>query len=80
VSCWPRRRRGRSEQRTRLAFEISWLLIGVALGGPIGFGTVLVAFLIGPSVARGHRMVEHTVCRSRHHLAMAHIRVAEFAC
>ena len=56
-------RSGRTEPRVRLAFEVTWLVIGVALGGPAGFGTVLVALTIGWSVANGHRMVDRTVGR-----------------
>ena len=52
----------------RLAFEATWVVLGVALGGPIGIGTVLVALLIGPAVARGHRLVEAVVVTSRRQL------------
>jgi uncharacterized membrane protein YczE len=58
-------RSGHPEPRVRLAFEATWIVLGVALGGPIGIGTVLVAVLIGPSVARGHRLVESAVITSR---------------
>ncbi len=56
-------RSGRTEPRVRLAFEVTWLVIGVAMGGPAGFGTVLVALTIGWSVANGHRIVDRTVGR-----------------
>lgn len=56
-------RSGRAEHRVRLAFEVTWLVIGVAMGGPAGLGTVLVALLIGWSVSNGHRMVDGTVGR-----------------
>jgi uncharacterized membrane protein YczE len=61
-------RSGHPEPRTRLAFEVTWIVLGVALGGPIGIGTVLVAALIGPAVARGHRLVESVVVTSRRQL------------
>jgi uncharacterized membrane protein YczE len=61
-------RSGRPEPRVRMAFEATWLVVGVALGGPIGIGTLMVAFLIGPAVARGHRAVDQWVARSRRHL------------
>jgi len=37
--------------RVRLMLEVSALLIGAALGGTLGIGTVLFALLIGQSVA-----------------------------
>jgi uncharacterized membrane protein YczE len=58
-------RSGHPEPRMRLAFEVTWLVLGVALGGPIGVGTVLVATLIGPAVAHGHRLVDRAVTASR---------------
>lgn len=56
-------RTGRTEPRMRLAFEMSWLVIGVALGGPIGLGTVMVALAIGPAVVNGHRLVHRLTAR-----------------
>ena len=56
-------RSGRTEPRVRLAFEVTWLVIGVAMGGPAGLGTILVALTIGLSVSNGHRMVDGTVGR-----------------
>jgi uncharacterized membrane protein YczE len=60
-------RTGRPEPRLRMAFEVSWLVIGVALGGPIGLGTLVVALTIGPAVVVGYRTVDASVvsCRSR---------------
>jgi len=52
---------GRPEPRVRLAIESSFLVVGVALGGPIGLGTVAVALIIGPAVAMGHRFVSRSV-------------------
>lgn len=54
-------RTGRAEPRIRMAFELSWLLVGVTLGGPIGLGTVVVALTIGPAVAVGHRLLDRGV-------------------
>jgi uncharacterized membrane protein YczE len=51
-------RSGRAEPRIRMTFELTWLAAGIALGGPIGIGTVLVALTIGPAVAFGYRVVE----------------------
>lgn len=50
-----------------MAFELTWLLVGVALGGPIGLGTVVVALTIGPAVLVGYRAVDGAVvsCRTR---------------
>lgn len=56
-------RTGRPEPHLRLVFELGWLVVGVALGGPIGVGTVVFAGLIGPAVANGHRLVDHLVDR-----------------
>ena len=57
-------RSGRSEPRVRMAIELSWLAVGVALGGPVGIGTVLLAFTIGPAVAVGHRIVHGAVAQT----------------
>jgi uncharacterized membrane protein YczE len=57
-------RSGRAEPRVRMAIELSWLVVGVALGGPVGLGTVLLALTIGPSVAVGHRIVHGAVTRT----------------
>jgi len=55
---------GHPEPRVRLAIESSFLIVGVALGGPIGLGTVAVALAIGPAVAIGHRFVSRSVLLS----------------
>lgn len=64
-------RSGRPETSARFACEAAWLVSGIALGGPIGFGTVLVALLIGPSVAHGYRRVDALVAGSRRQLELA---------
>jgi uncharacterized membrane protein YczE len=69
-------RSGRPQPQVRLAFEVSWLTLGVLLGGPIGLGTILVALCIGPSIARGHRIVDSALTTSRRQLAAAHLYVA----
>jgi uncharacterized membrane protein YczE len=60
-------RTGRPEPRLRMGFELTWLVVGVALGGPIGLGTVVVALTIGPAVLVGYRSVDACVlsCRTR---------------
>lgn len=58
-------RSGQSEPRVRLAFEASFVVFGVALGGPIGLGTILVVVLIGPAVANGFRLVDGLVAGVR---------------
>lgn len=68
-------RSGRPEPRMRLMFESTWLLAGALLGGPFGLGTVIVALAIGPSVARGHRMVSTTVAAGRRQLSEARLAV-----
>jgi len=57
-------RSGRPEPRARMAIELSWLALGVALGGPVGVGTILLALTIGPSVAVGHRIVHGAVAQT----------------
>ena len=64
-------RSGHPEPRVRFAFEATWVVLGVALGGPIGVGTVIVALLIGPAVAFGSRTVESLVTVSRRQLDLA---------
>jgi len=59
------RRSGHPERWVRLAFELSWLVIGVALGGPAGLGTVMIALTLGLSVSNGQRIVHHGVGRLR---------------
>lgn len=58
-------RTGRPEPRIRMAFELTWLVVGVALGGPIGLGTVVVALAIGPAVMVGYRAVDGAVVSCR---------------
>ncbi len=58
-------RTGHPEPHLRIGFEMSWLAIGVLLGGPVGVGTVVVAALIGPAVAGGHRLVDGLVDPTR---------------
>jgi uncharacterized membrane protein YczE len=60
-------RTGRPEPRLRMAFELGLLIAGVALGGPIGLGTVVVALTIGPAVMVGFRAVDGLAvsCRTR---------------
>ncbi len=57
-------RSGRSEPRARMAIELSCLVAGVALGGPVGLGTILMALTIGPAVAVGHRIVDGAVTQT----------------
>ena len=42
--------RGYSVRVVRTVLEVSVLVIGFALGGSVGLGTVLFAFTIGPNV------------------------------
>lgn len=60
-------RSGRPEPRLRMAIELTLLTAGVALGGPIGIGTVVVALAIGPAVTVGYRGVDAAMvsCRTR---------------
>lgn len=58
-------RTGFAEPRVRMACEVGWLAVGVILGGPFGIGTVIVAVLIGPFVARGYRTVDTAFTTAR---------------
>ncbi len=60
---------GRKELHVRAGLELTWVTIGVLLGGPAGVGTIVFAFLIGPSVARGYRMVDSATSRARQQVA-----------
>jgi uncharacterized membrane protein YczE len=63
---------GRPESLVRPMFEATWIIVGVALGGPAGLGTVLVAVFVGPSVARGYGLVDRLAARSVQRLANTH--------
>ncbi|HET7901400.1 MAG TPA: YitT family protein [Candidatus Nanopelagicales bacterium] len=52
-------RTGRPVALIRLVVEVCVLLVGIALGGTFGIGTVLYALLIGQSVAVGLQLVTH---------------------
>ena len=64
-------RTGRAEPRIRMGVELTWLVVGVSLGGPIGVGTVLVALAIGPAVAVGYRAVDTAALSCRTTLGAA---------
>jgi uncharacterized protein len=64
-------RSGRPEPRIRMGFELTWLVAGVVLGGPIGIGTVVVALAIGPAVMVGYRAVDAATVSCRAGLAVA---------
>ena len=52
-------RTGRPVGQIRLVIEVVVLVLGVALGGTFGIGTVLFALLIGQGVALGLQVVTH---------------------
>ena len=52
-------RTGRPVGQIRLGIEVVVLVLGVALGGTFGIGTVLFALLIGQAVALGLQVVTH---------------------
>jgi len=52
-------RTGRPVGQIRLGIEVFVLVLGVALGGTFGIGTVLFALLIGQAVALGLQVVTH---------------------
>lgn len=63
---------GHAESRVRPVIELTWVVVGVALGGPAGLGTIMVAVLIGPAVARGYQIVDRVVARSHRQVATTH--------
>jgi len=50
------RKFGRSLRATRISIELVVLMVGFALGGPIGLGTVLFAVLMGPIMQASLRL------------------------
>lgn len=55
---------GRPEPTVRFACEATWIVLGVALGGPAGIGTLMVAAAVGPAVAKGYAVVDAAAARS----------------
>ena len=72
-------RTGRRESHIRAGIEMTWLTIGVLLGGPVGVGTVIVAILIGPAVANGSRIVDLATSRPVKRIRTAWATDVEFA-
>lgn len=58
-------RTGIRDTHVRMACELTWLGLGFVLGGPLGIGTAIVAILIGPFVAHGHRTVDGAITSAR---------------
>jgi uncharacterized membrane protein YczE len=52
-------RTGRPVAQIRLVIEVTVLLVGIALGGTFGVGTVFFALFIGQAVALGLAVVRH---------------------
>ena len=65
-------RTGHPESRIRPAIELSWIVLGVMLGGPAGLGTVMVATFIAPAVELGYRIVDALASRSRRRMVTTH--------
>lgn len=63
---------GQPVSRVRPMIELSWIVLGGALGGPAGLGTVLVAALIAPAVSRGYSVADSLVGRSVGGLQQTH--------
>lgn len=70
-------RTGRPDTLVRTGIELTWVAIGVALGGPAGVGTVIVAALIGPAVARGHAIADRIAVGTHRSAAATHARIIE---
>ena len=68
-------RTGHPESKVRPAIELSWIVLGVVLGGPAGLGTVLVAAFIAPAVELGYRVVDALASRSRRRIVTTHVAI-----
>lgn len=66
---------GYPEAKVRFAIEMMWIVAGVALGGPAGLGTVLVALFVGPAVAGGYRIVDGLAARSLQTVVSTHAAI-----
>jgi uncharacterized membrane protein YczE len=51
-----KRKTGASIRLARAGIELSVVLVGWLLGGPLGIGTVIIALLIGPAVQWGFKL------------------------
>lgn len=54
-------RTGQPQQLVRIGCELTWLIAGLLLSGPFGFGTLMMAVAIGPAVAHGYRAVDLSI-------------------
>lgn len=70
-------RTGRADTVVRTGIELAWIATGVALGGPAGVGTVMVAALIGPAVARGHRLADRVAMGTHRSATATHAMIIE---
>lgn len=70
-------RTGRTESVVQFGFEMTWVTLGVLLGGPAGIGTVMVAVLVGPSVANGYRVADRWAGRAQRRMANAHASIVD---
>ncbi len=68
---------GHPESRVRPAIELSWIVLGVVLGGPAGLGTVMVAAFVAPAVVHGYRIVDGLAARSRRTVANTHVAIID---
>ncbi|HEX4981107.1 MAG TPA: hypothetical protein VFV63_05390 [Ilumatobacteraceae bacterium] len=73
------RRTGRREAHVRAGLEMTWLAIGLVLGGPVGVGTLIVAVMLGPAVANGSRAVDLATSPSVKRIRSAWAADREFA-
>lgn len=60
---------GVSEPKVRAAWEVTFVAVGLLMGGPAGVGTLLIACLVGTSVARGKRIVDTVTARAMRQVA-----------
>jgi uncharacterized membrane protein YczE len=72
-------RTGRREPHIRVGFDLTWLAIGLLLGGPVGVGTLIVAVMLGPAVANGSRAVDLATSPSVRRIRSAWATDREFA-
>jgi uncharacterized protein len=60
------KRTGKSVRFIRNCIEISVLAVGAALGGSLGIGTLIMAFMIGPAVQFAFKIYKFDVSKVKH--------------
>lgn len=71
-------RTGQSVYRIKIALDLAALFTGYMLGGPVGYGTILVAFGLGPAIDTFRRLLNRLDVHdyARKHVQSAHVQSA----